>query len=142
MCLTWLTDLIKVSLDPLLPSACVRCSDLISQLLDYDISDAQLAPLLEVLLNVFCQEIDAICIPVVKQPQPVADASADDVSRSGIGRSFLLRQLHRLLMVLQNLLLFRDFLSPQVLMRVVWTTLTTKCLAPILKVLSAADFKV
>lgn len=133
----WLSDVIRVSLDPFNASACTGCSDLISQILDYDISDAQLAPLLESLVGVFTSAVASVCIPVVKHPQ-----SPSSESDSGVGWSFLVRQLHHLLSVLRNLLLFKDYLTPLVLMKFGWTSLSVKCLPSLCKVLASSEFQV
>jgi hypothetical protein len=127
--LPWLIRCVQTQLDPLDTFSCRQCADLIGQVLDYDPGAVPLGALLEAVVGAFEAELAVTCVPVVKQ------------GNSGLGRAFLERQLNRVSLLLENMSLFREYLSPSVVVRIAWRVLASLCLAPLLKLLSAPDLQ-
>eukprot|EP01034_Spumella_vulgaris_P023954 gene23954-30238_t len=127
--LPWLVQCVQTVLDPLDTAACVQCADLVGQVLDYDPGAGPLTAMLEAVVDVFTAEIAVTCVPVVK------------TGSSGQGVAFLERQLYRVEILLENFALFKEYLSPPVVIRLVWRVLSSQCLAPLVKLLSSPDFQ-
>lgn len=144
--LPFVADLVSASLDVMSSPACARAATLLASLLDYDPSVDQLQPLLEAVVGAFDREIAATCVPVVKHytaPSCALTAVASGgVAVPGVGKSFAVRQMVRVSLMVRNLAHFREYLAPQAVMRLAWRCLNGLCLAPAVRLLSSPDFQV
>jgi hypothetical protein len=100
----------------------------LAEIVDYDPSPQQLAPLLKAAVEVFEDFFHSLCFPMVSYP-------------SQLGGPFVLRQLSRAAKGLENLALFKSIVSAKVMSPIAWKVITERSSSLLLMLLASEDNK-
>lgn len=142
--LPWMTELIGNAFDPYNAEHCRTCQKLLTELLDYDPLPEDFSALLEGLVSNFHRHIESICIPVVKNPKVGTNNNNNNNPNTNnggeqIGRYFVGKQIGRVLKYMENLALFKDFLTPIVLAKEAWWVLAAQSVSGMVKLLNQSS---
>ena len=98
--LPWITTLVTTIYDPLSLSHTTNLVTIVTELLNYDPTPIQLAPLLKEIYNIFRSYLLDICIPVIRSGCSVT------------GIELCISQLKKISKIVYNISLFNTLLSP------------------------------
>lgn len=104
----WILSMVQRAFDPSSEDASTAISDILSQLLEYEIPTGELNALLRLILSKFEKCLDSFCVPNLR-------SNADFSSHK-----FLIHQLWDVNMCLENLLRFKGLLSSVAITNCIW----------------------